>query len=195
MENETAQERKTKIDLRIKNRTSMKSKFFAGSVFILSIVLSVLFFVFRDFFKGSASLGLLGLFIINFVSSVTLFVSAPSIFAVVAGGSIYPPFLVALVSSLGSTLGEGLSFLFGLSGRHLIKHKLEKKIWFRVLEDYFKKYGGIILFLFTLIPNPLFDSMGIIAGLFKYPICKFFLIFFLGRFIRYFFLAQFGSRF
>lgn len=177
-----------------KKYCQMKSKFFAGSIFVLSILLSVAFFVFKDFFRSTTSLGLLGLFIINFVSSVTLFVSAPSMFAVISGGSIYPPFLVAVFSSLGSGLGEGLGFFMGFSGRHLINHKLEKKIWFRILETYFKKFGAVILFLFALIPNPFFDSIGIIAGIFVYPVWKFLLIVSFGRFIRYFFLANFGSR-
>lgn len=162
-------------------------------IFILSIVLSFAFFIFRDFFKESTSLGLIGLFIINFVSNASFFVSAPAFLTVVAGGNLYPPVLVALVSSLGATAGDSIGFAFGFAGHKLTYHKLEKKKWFRVLEKHFKKHGDLLLFVFALIPNPVFDAIGLIAGIFAYPFFRFFLIVWVGRFIRYFILASFGS--
>ncbi len=172
----------------------MKSqRFFSGIIFLLSIALSIAFFIFRDFFKQSTSLGLIGLFTINFVSNASFFISAPAFLTVVAGGNLYPPILVALVSSLGATAGDSIGFAFGFTGRHLTKHKLEKKRWFRILEKYFKKHGNWLLFVFALIPNPVFDAIGLIAGIFAYPFFRFFLIVWLGRFIRYFILASFGA--
>ncbi len=168
-------------------------KLLTGTIFILSIVLSIAFFIFRDFFAASKSLGLIGLFVINFVSNASFFVSAPAFLTVVAGGSLYPPILVALVSSFGGTLGDTLSFVFGSTGRHLANHKLKKKSWFRVLSKYFKKHGDWLLFAFALIPNPLFDAIGLLAGVFAYNLYKFFFIVWVGRFIRYFLLASFGS--
>lgn len=164
-------------------------------VFIISFVLSIAFFIYRDFFSQAESLGLIGIFIINFVSSASFFVSGPAFLTVIAGGALYPPILVALVSSLGSALGDVVSFIVGFTGRRIINHKLNQKIWFKVLEDYFKKFGGIILFVFALVPNPLFDSIGLIAGIFHYNIWKYFLIVFVGRLIRFFLLATLGSRF
>lgn len=172
-----------------------KEKIIAITIFILSFIFSIGFFLFRDYFKGMTSLGLLGLFLINFVSSASLFISAPSMINVFAGGAIYPPILVALVSSLGSAFGDLISFILGLSGRNLINHNFHKKLWFRFLEDFFKKHGSWILFIFAFIPNPIFDSIGILAGAFSYPPLKFFLIVFAGRLIRYFLLAEAGRRF
>src|SRR3989344_2155549 len=160
-------------------------------IFVLSIVLSVAFFIFRDFFAASKSLGLLGIFVINFVSNASFFVSTPAFLTVVAGGNLYPPVLVALVSSFGATLGETISFAFGASGRHLANHKLKNKKWFYILSIYFKKHGDIILFVFALVPNPLFDAVGLVAGIFGYNFFKYFLLVLAGRFIRYFLLASF----
>ncbi|OGH20207.1 MAG: hypothetical protein A3D74_00820 [Candidatus Levybacteria bacterium RIFCSPHIGHO2_02_FULL_37_13] len=171
----------------------MSNKIGAASIFVLSFVLSIAFFVFRDFFKESASLGLIGLFILNFVSNASFFVSAPAFLPVVAAGNLYPPILVAFVSSLGATAGDSIGFAFGFAGHKLTKHKLEKKKWFRTLEKHFKKHGNWLLFIFALIPNPLFDAIGLIAGIFAYPFFRFFLIVWLGRIIRYYLLASFGS--
>ena len=171
----------------------MFNKIGAASIFVLSIVLSIAFFVFKDFFKESTSLGLIGLFIINFVSNASFFVSAPTFLTVVAGGNLYSPVLVALASSLGATAGDAIGFAFGFAGHKLTKHKLEKKKWFRILEKHFKKHGNWLLFVFALIPNPIFDAIGLIAGIFAYPFFKFFFIVWLGRLIRYYLLASFGS--
>ena len=170
-----------------------QEKIIAVIIFIISIALSVSFFVFSDFFKGTQSLGLLGLFIINFVSSASLFISAPSMINVFAGGSIYPPVFVAAVSSLGSAFGDLVSFTLGFSGRKALNHDLRKHLLFRAFENFFKKHGTWMLFLFAFIPNPLFDSIGIIAGIFHYSVVKFLIVVFVGRLIRYFLVATLGS--
>lgn len=165
----------------------------AGVIFFLSIGLSILFFVSQDFFEESRSLGLLGIFLVNFVSGASFFVSAPAFLTVISGGSIYQPILVALISAMGATLGDMVNYLFGFSGRHLADHHLSKKKWFVFLEKHFKRHGTWILFLFALIPNPIFDAIGLIAGVFSYSPYKFFLIVVAGRFVRFWLLAKLGS--
>lgn len=172
-----------------------KEKLVALIVFFSSIVLSFSFFIFEDFFSQARSWGVLGLFLLNVISNASFFISAPTLFAVIAGGSLYNPFLVAAVSALGAGLGDTVSYLFGFSGRKVLNHKLSKKLWFRVMEDFFEKHGGWILFLFSLIPNPIFDSFGLIAGIFSYKYWRFLTIIVVGRFIRFLIFAYFGSNF
>ncbi len=171
----------------------MANKVYAAVIFFLSIVLSIAFFVFKDFFKEATSFGLIGLFLINLVSSASLFVSAPAFLTVIAGGNLYPPILVALIASIGAAFGDMISFLFGSSGRKLTKEKLERNPKILFLEKHFKKYGALIIFLMALIPNPFFDAIGIFAGVFNYSPLRFFVIILIGRFLRYLLLAQFGS--
>ncbi|RJQ38166.1 DedA family protein [Candidatus Microgenomates bacterium] len=170
-----------------------KEKIIAVLIFILSLILSASFFIFKDYLSGFTSLGLLGLFLINFVSNASLFISAPAFLSVIAGGSMYSPLLVALVSSLGAGLGDMVGYALGLSGRKIINHKLEKKIWFRVFENYFKKYGSIIILVLAFVPNPFFDAMGIFVGISGYSAKKFFLLILIGRFVRFLLLAYAGK--
>lgn len=165
------------------------------ALFIFAFALSIALFIFQDFFAQAKSLGLIGIFLINAISNASFFIAGPGFISVIASGSIYPPILVALVASLGSATGDMLSFIVGLSGRNIINHKLSNKIWFKVLDDYFKKYGGWLLFIFALVPNPLFDSIGIFAGAFAYSPWKFFIIVFVGRLLRFFLLASLGASF
>lgn len=171
----------------------MNNKLYAGTIFFASIALSAAFFYFRDYFKQAESLGLLGLFVVNFISSATFFVSAPSFFTIIAGGNLYPPIIVALVAALGACLGDMLGYAFGHSGRRLTKKKLDKHKAVRFLEKHFHRHGALIIFLLAVIPNPFFDAIGILAGVVNYPIYRFFVIMLVGRFIRYWALAQFGS--
>ncbi len=168
-------------------------KVLAVVMFFLSLALSVSFFVFKDFFREATSLGLLGLFIINFVSGASLFFPTPAFLTVIAGGNLYNPLIVAVISSLGATLGDMVGFVFGFSGRKIVNHKLSAKKWFIILEKHFKKHGGWITFILAVIPNPFFDALGILAGVLNYSPKRFFLIMFMGRLLRYALLAEFGA--
>lgn len=168
-------------------------KAFGIFLFVVSTLISVAAFLFRDTFKDTLSLGLLGILIINFFSSATFFISGPAFLTVIAGGSIYPPILVAFVASLGTAMGDTVSFFFGFSTRHLALAKFEDRLWFKVIEDIFKAYGGIMIFFFSLIPNPLFDGLALVAGAFKYNVKRYFTIVLIARFIRFIILAQIGD--
>jgi len=93
----------------------MKNKLYAGLIFASSILLSLAFYEYRDFFRQTTSLGLLGLFIINFVSSAGFFVSGPAFLTIITGGNLYSPLLVAGIAALGACLGDMIGFLFGHS--------------------------------------------------------------------------------
>jgi membrane protein YqaA with SNARE-associated domain len=173
----------------------MNKKQFSVAVLILSFSLSIALFLFRDSFRDAVSLGLFGIFLINFVSGATFFISGPAFLTVIAGGSIYPPILVALVASLGASFGDMVSFFFGYSGRSLAVHKLRKKLWFMVAESIFKTYGSFIILFLAILPNPIFDAVGIFAGIFGMNYKRFFLLMFVGRFARFVVLALIGARF
>lgn len=173
----------------------MNKKIYGVLVFVLTIILSVAFYVFRDFLKDASSLGLVGIFFVNLVSSASLFFPAPSFLTVIAGGNLYPPLLVALIASFGAAFGDMLSYIFGYSGRKLTREKLERNPKIRFLEKHFKKHGALIIFLMALIPNPIFDAIGIFAGVLNYSPIHFFIIILIGRFLRYWLLAQVGASF
>lgn len=172
----------------------MNKKNISLFLLILSLLFSFALFYFRDFFSGAEKLGLLGIFIINFISSATFFVSGPAFLTVIAGGSIYPPLLVAFIASLGASFGDMVSYVFGFSGRSFALSGLNKKLWFRITEDIFKKYENLIIFLFAIIPNPFFDAVGLLAGIMGMKYYKFFAIMLAGRFARFVILAFIGAK-
>lgn len=173
----------------------MNKKYFSIAVLILSISLSIGLFLFRDYFRDLRNLGLIGIFLINLVSSATFFVSGPAFLTVIAGGSIYHPLVVAFVASLGASIGDMVAYFFGYSGRNLTVNRLQKKLWFKVTESVFKTYGTIFVLALALIPNPFFDAVGLFAGVLGMKYSKFFLLMLTGRFARFVLLALIGAKF
>ena len=43
------------------------------------------------------------------------------------------------------------------------------------LEDLMSRYGGLVILVLSVIPNPVFDAAGIAAGVLRYPVWKFLL--------------------
>lgn len=162
-------------------------------IFVLSLAIVILAYQFRSQLEQFRSLGLFGILLINFIGNVTLFLPAPAIASVVAGGSIYPPIAVALSAAFGASLGDMVGFLFGLSGKKLTAKK-QGRLYERVT-SLFKKYGTVLIFLFAFIPNPFFDGIGIIAGALSYPPKQFFVIMLLARFTRNLLLAYAGAKY
>ena len=160
---------------------------------VASLGLIVLALIFREKLGAFRSLGLLGIFLANFLASATFFIPAPGIATVVAGGALYPPLLVGFAASLGAAIGDTIGFLIGVSGKRLLHSKQGKR--YGQMVALFKRFGGVLIFIFALIPNPVFDGVGFVAGTLGYPIAKFFLWLFLGRFVRNILLAYLGLSF
>jgi membrane protein YqaA with SNARE-associated domain len=165
---------------------------YVGSL-LLSLLLIWLAFHFQGKIGHFKSLGLLGIFLINLIGSSTLFLPAPAIASVVAGGVVYPVFLVGLVAALGASMGDMLGYFLGRSGKHVILNHTEHA-WYGKFKHLFSKFAGILIFLFALIPNPFFDGVGILAGATEYPPTRFFLLMFAGRLVRNVLLAMVGAR-
>jgi membrane protein YqaA with SNARE-associated domain len=152
-------------------------------IFIASTAVLLVPLFFRQQLGQMQSLGLLGLFLINFFSSATLFVPTPGVISVAVASKLYPAIFVALFGALGSSLGELVGFYFGKTGFQILNGK-QHKILYHLNKFIFEKYGFFILFFVALIPNPIVDGLGILAGIAGYPVYKFYIPVFLGRLLR-----------
>lgn len=159
-------------------------------LFFLSLGMIMVSFYFRDDLAKLGSFGLLGIFLVNLVGSITLFLPAPAIATVVAGGFIYNPLFVAIVAALGSSIGDFVAYILGRSGKEVLFKK--NSFWYNIFKETFHKFGAIFIIFFSFIPNPLFDAVGLFAGLFSYSPVKFFVYVLIGRFLRNLLLAYVG---
>jgi membrane protein YqaA with SNARE-associated domain len=162
-------------------------------LFLSSLLIIFLTFYFRDEFLRLGSFGLLGIFIVNIIGSATLFLPAPGFASVIAGGIVFSPLLVAVVAALGSAIGDMVGYVLGKSGKEVFLKK--DSFWYSIIKEIFHKFGFVLIVFFSFIPNPFFDAIGIVAGLFSYNPIRFFAYVLIGRFLRNLMLAYLGSIF
>lgn len=170
----------------------MKKKSLSVVLFIVSIGLFCAPLLFKNILHSMQALGIAGIFLINFLGSATLFLPVPGIVSVAIGGSLYNPILVALAASFGSCLGEGVGFLFGYSSKQVFLLEKNKTLSYLLSYTFKSWFGVVVIFLFSAIPNPVFDGIGILAGISGLSLNRFLLIVFLGRLVRNLFIASFG---
>lgn len=139
-------------------------------------------------FTQFASLGYFGLFVVTMLGNATLFLPVPGIAAVFAAGAFLDPIPVALAAGLGSAIGETVGYVIGHGGGEIGRNAR----WYPRIEAWFQRYGGIAIFVLALIPNPLFDMVGLIAGVAHYHVGKFIFATFLGKTLRSLILAWLG---
>ena len=147
---------------------------------IAVIAVTVLLFIYRDQVVKLQALGYPGIFLVSLLSNASLILPIPGVLFTSAMGAIFNPFLVALCAGTGATLGEISGYLVGFSGQGII----ENKQWYDRITFWMKKYGDITIFLLALIPNPLFDVAGMIAGASKKPLWRFLLWAWLGKCLK-----------
>src|SRR3990172_1529438 len=117
--------------------------------FVPIAVLSLAVLLFRHRIEDLSGLGLAGVFTVNLLGR----------------GKFYPPLLVGVASAAGSTLGELTGFLAGMGAEPAI----ERIPLLRRVERWMQHRGGLVIFLFALVPNPFFDFIGFAAGGQEYP--------------------------
>ena len=160
---------------------------FVGLVF--AVLISLFIFVFREELQIFKQFGYLGLFALNALGSATLVLPTPLFMTAFAAGSVLNPFIVTLVSSLGSAIGELTGYWAGVGAEDLI----EKNQHVKSVEKWMDRYGLIALFVLSALPNPFFDAAGIFAGATKIPILKYLVVVWFGKMVKFAFLAYLGD--
>jgi len=134
--------------------------------------------------------GYFGLFVTSLLGSASIIFPLPSLILTFTFGLVLNPFLVGLVTALGSAIGESTGYLLGLGGKRILEKRYAKGI--KRVKKTFEKYGSsfwIILLAATPLPD---DIVGIICGIIKYDFKKYFIALFIGKLILSLILAYAG---
>jgi membrane protein DedA with SNARE-associated domain len=121
-----------------------------------------------------------GIFLIALLANATLLLPAPGVAIVYAMGCVFNPLGVALAAGTGGALGELSGYLAGFSGQSV----MERTKLYERLHPWIQKYGAWAIFLLAAIPNPFFDTAGILAGMMKMPVGRFLLSCCCGQIIK-----------
>ena len=166
----------------------LKKHYLQVLALLFVIALSAVIFIYRDKIEDLALYGYIGVFIISMLTSSSIVVPVPGWILIATMGAILNPILVGIISGIGGTLGEITGYLFGYGGRLAIEHV---GIYSRMV-GWMRRWGSLTIFVLALIPNPLFDIAGAIAGLLRFPLWKFFLVGAAGRIPKHILFAYIG---
>lgn len=146
----------------MKNTAPIVKKIFSvfGGI-IFAVLLASPYVFFRNEIKELAALGYIGLFFSCLISNLSILLPSSSTIIVVVAAATLNPWLCILIGGLGTAFGEQASYFCGRLGSSGFQQEKEGKK--RVL-NWFLKRPIITVFLFALIPLPIFDIVGIIAG-------------------------------
>jgi membrane protein YqaA with SNARE-associated domain len=155
---------------------------------VFVIALSAIIFIYRENITDLGIYGYLGVFVISIITSSSIVVPVPGWILIATLGAVLNPLLVGVISGIGGTLGEITGYLFGYGGRIAVENA---SMYGRMVE-WMKRWGSLTIFVLALIPNPLFDIAGAIAGLLRFPLWKFLLVGVAGRIPKHIFFAYSG---
>ncbi len=162
-----------------------------GLLFVIAITVGIFYFYQQypnkvDELKGY---GYLGAFLISLTLNATVILPTGNVVILSALAAIMPSAItVGLAGGIGAAIGEITGYVAGYSGRAIV----EKRKMYRQVEARVRRWGGIVIFLFALLPL-VFDLAGIAAGVLRFPFWKFFLICWVGRTILYILVALAGA--
>jgi membrane protein DedA with SNARE-associated domain len=162
---------------------------------ILVTAIAFAFFYFDLDITKLRTYGYLGVFAISLIGAASIFLPTPSIAAIFGGGvlldpllGIPTPILVGLVAGVGEAIGEFTGYAAGYGGGAAI----QDRAFYGVVRSWMDRHGTITMFVFSAIPNPVFDVAGIIAGATRMPWWRFFLAVWAGKTIKDILIAATG---
>lgn len=161
---------------------SSRARKFLSILLIMAILVgfSALVFIFRDQIIRLSHYGYVGLFVVAAVSSASVFVPVPGLALAFATGGALNPLGVGLAIGTGAAVGELVGYAAGVGGHGLIADNSS----YQRVSGYMKRYGMWAVFGLAIIPNPLFDIVGIMSGVLRIPVWRFFVACWAGNVIK-----------
>lgn len=152
----------------------------AAAGLLIAVAISVSVLLISDRVQDFARYGYVGIFVLSLLSSATIVIPAPGLAVVSVMGSVLNPFLVGIFAGAGDAVGELTGYLAGYSGRAVV----EDTERYEQVVAWTQRYGLWVIFVLSVIPNPLFDLAGIAAGALKTPVYRFLLVCWAGKTIK-----------
>lgn len=151
---------------------------------LLGLVIGVGIAVAAVLLKGHISdlkvVGYPGVFVLSFLGSVSMLLPVPGLISLCGVSILLNPLVLALMASTGETIGELSGYAVGYGGGSVI----ERQRFYTKLKSWMESRGVLVILLVSIIPNPLFDIVGITAGAVKFPILRFLAAAWVGKTIK-----------
>jgi membrane protein DedA with SNARE-associated domain len=190
-----------------RRRLPLRAVIFGVLTVAVTVALCVVVVLYKDALMNVVHIekyGLLGVFVFAFVAgSVVNFVATPFpywllVFTVPSllapSWGILAPVWVGLISALGASLGQLLTFMVGYGGSRLY-HKftvnIDNRYYNRAL-GWAQRHGSWAVFAMSALFNPIHLPMTIAIAALRYPPLKYFVFSLLGNLVKSLFIAFCG---
>lgn len=150
------------------------------AVFLAVLGIAGAAFLLRNGFTFSQA-GYAGVAITALIASGGLVVPVPALATACTVGVLLNPWVVALVAGTAESLGELTGYFLGYSGQGIVS---QGRLYLR-FETWMRRRGWLVLFLVSVIPNPIFDVVGIAAGALRYPVWRFLGLVWAGKTLKF----------
>ena len=114
----------------------------------------------------------------------------PYLLSVGRAGSFLNPWRLAGVARVAGTLGELAGYLVGIGGSGLVA----RGPWYERSRRWICTYGFWCIAFFACVPNPVFDAIGLAAGVLRYSVWRFALACFIGKAVKFLVAALIGDQ-
>ena len=155
-------------------------KYIPIGIFLAVLAAAGTAFLLRDQFTLDR-VGYGGVALSALVASGGIIIPIPALAAVCTASAFLNPLLIGLIAGFAETLGELTGYFLGYSGRAVITQTR----LYRRLEAWMRRRGWVLLFLLTVVPNPVFDIAGVAAGALRYSIWRFLGVVLVGKLIKF----------
>ena len=132
-----------------------------------------------------AQAGYAGVAIAALIASGGLVVPIPALATACTAGALLNPWVVALIAGAAEGLGELTGYFLGYSGQGVVVRVLNHGSLYHRLEGWMRRRGWLALLLVSLVPNPVFDFVGIAAGALHYPVWRFLAVVWTGKILKF----------
>ena len=121
-----------------------------------------------------------GVLLLSFMGSVSMVIPVPGLLSLCGFSLTLNPLLLGVLAGIGETIGEISGYTIGYGGSSLI----QKRGFYPALKKLMGKHGTTVLFFLSIVPNPIFDVVGITAGGVKFPFKKFLATLWVGKTLK-----------
>ena len=146
----------------------------------------------RELVQQFSQWGYLSSFLISLIGSATVILPAPGLALILALGAHLNPVLLGIVAGFGSGLGELSGYLAGKAGRNLVSGEGRFNAF---LHHMTTRFTSPALFILAILPLPIFDFAGILAGALRMPVLRFLAVVISGKVIKHALAAYLGAEF
>ena len=150
------------------------------AVLLLAVAVIAAVWYFRGYFSSIEAVGYPAVFLLSLLGSVSMVMPVPGLLSVCSTSVVLDPLLVGIVAGVGETIGEASGYALGFGGGSVVeKHRAYPKV-----KRWMEERGALVIFAVSVVPNPVFDVVGVAAGAVRYSPVRFFGIVLLGKVLK-----------